>query len=89
MGRGIWLEVGVMIRGDMEVEMWGYWRMIWRFLVGVSLGGLEVGWGGKVGVMWRCGYGLNPDRAELSASNLPQPDILSKTRSSIMPYHNP
>lgn len=36
-----------------------------------------------------CGYGLNPDRAELLASNLPQSDILSKTRSSIMPYHNP
>ena len=46
-GYGVWSEevwvggggeVRVMIRGDMEVEMLGGWRMFWRFLVGGVIG---------------------------------------------------
>ena len=77
---------------------WGGWVIwgsvgdeIWRMCMGGWVFGGSV-WDGEWcvwRVIWRCGYGLNPDRAELLASNLPQSDILSKTRSSIMPYHNP
>lgn len=67
---------------------WGGW-VIWGG-VGDEIWRMCMGWWVSVWrVIWRCGYGLNPDRAELLASNLPQSDILSKTRSSIMPYHNP